>query len=490
MHKSTLIQILSSFSEKDFKKFGKFISSSYFNTNSKLIELYSILKNYYPEFNSPEIRNEYFFTIMYGNKKYVAGTMKYLLSEMESLAETFIGIEKKDEIMTDLCILKEFNDKELNNLFEKQFKIVKKKLLSCNSERELYDLLLSNIYASYADRKREKQKKRKFVNKSGSEPVDNLVKFFLKSMLDNISALSNYKSVVDEKTEIPLVNEIAKFIEKEKKYREDEGLNLYLLQIKMLLNEDKNSFLQLKEVVNRKSKKHSGDQITGIITNLQAYCTLRLLKGDDIRNEEFEIAKLRMKYDLMLHENKITIDIFYKTFMLAISVNEFEWAKGFLNKYSKNLEEKFQNNAIQYCTARLYYQDKEFEKALRELSKIENYSFIHYKPAVKILQMMIYYDMKFISEASDSVNSFIQFLRNDSLITSGIKKAYENFIKIYSKLLRIEFTDKVSKINDIKFQIDNHKELLIGRNWFMTRLDELENKLTKRKLKVYKVESL
>ncbi|MDZ4712837.1 MAG: hypothetical protein SGI89_11015 [bacterium] len=95
--------------------------------------------------------------------------------------------------------------------------------------------------------------------------------------------------------------------------------------------------------------------------------------------------------------------------------------------------------------------------------------------------MMIYYDMMFVSEGSDSVNSFIQFLRNDSLITSHIKRAYENFIKIYSKLLRIEFTDKVSKINDIKFQIEDHKELLIGRSWFITRLNELENKLTKKK---------
>ena len=61
MQKSNLIKLLSSLDERDFKLLGKFVASPYFNSNSKLISFYKILKKYYPDFDSIEISNQNFF---------------------------------------------------------------------------------------------------------------------------------------------------------------------------------------------------------------------------------------------------------------------------------------------------------------------------------------------------------------------------------------------------------------------------------------------
>ncbi len=72
------------------------------------------------------------------------------------------------------------------------------------------------------------------------------------------------------------------------------------------------------------------------------------------------------------------------------------------------------------------------------LSDIHTYSFIHIKPAVKMLQLMIYYELKLFSEAEDAANSFMQFLRNDKMLTSAPKNSYRNFVKNYIKLMKVE----------------------------------------------------
>jgi hypothetical protein len=209
---------------------------------------------------------------------------------------------------------------------------------------------------------------------------------------------------------------------------------------------------------------------------LQIFCSHKLLTGADYRREEFEISKLRLTVMEYLKSKSIGIDIFYKTFMLAISVGEFEWAGEFVKTFADHLPGKFQNNAIHYSNARLLYQKKEFERSLQELSKISSFSFVHYKPAVKILQMMIFYDIRHLAEAEDAANAFIQFLRQDKLIPDQHKKAYRDFIKFYLMIVSAASSGKQAKISDIRATINKEKGFLIGIQWFLEKSNELEKR--------------
>jgi hypothetical protein len=52
MKNSKLASLLSKLSQKEFKEFGKFVKSSYFNTNSNIIKLYDLIAKYFPDFNN------------------------------------------------------------------------------------------------------------------------------------------------------------------------------------------------------------------------------------------------------------------------------------------------------------------------------------------------------------------------------------------------------------------------------------------------------
>ena len=126
-----------------------------------------------------------------------------------------------------------------------------------------------------------------------------------------------------------------------------------------------------------------------------------------------------------------------------------------------------------YSNAVIYFREKRFDQALNQLSSIKNFSHIFYKPSVKLLQLKTYYELGLYAEAADVSNSFIQFLRNDRLTTSDIKKVYSDFIGIYKKLLSAQFSADRNKINSLKHEIETKRKFLIARNWFKEKINEL-----------------
>lgn len=480
MLKTNLIHILSKLDQDGFKKFGKFLNSPYFNNNEKLIELYEILREYYPHFDSPVISKENIFRKLYKKDRVVMGTMYYLISEMENHLEVFIGIEKMNPVNLNFALMEELNKLGMNNLFDKKYKEIRKKMKSIPDPYYLNRFLLASIKRNNEKIKRAFLTKKDIYGKEWFNPVDELVKMFLKNILTNIQALANFKKTCNEDIDIPLLNEILKYLEANNKYKADIEVELIYYQIKLLLGDEENYYFRIKKIMKDSIDKISVYQFDESIVTLQNYCTDRILKGIDSREEEFDLIKLQLKSFDNTKQKRLRIDIFYQGFMLAISLGEYDWAKKLIDKYGKLLDEKFQNNAIHYGYARIFYQDKEYDKALRELAKIKNFSFIHYKPAVKILQLMLFYDLKLFPQAEDAANSFLKFLKTDKLITVKIKNSYINFLKIYIKLIKTEGTYNASRISSLMIAVNKHKGFLVSRNWFLKKINEMESKVYKR----------
>lgn len=125
MQKSNLIKILLKLNSSEFKSFGKFVNSPYFNTNKKLSEFYEELKKYYPAFDDLNLTKENIFRKLYGQDKVVMGTMYFLISEMEALLEKFLSIERIDPVALDLSMLKTIGSMNLNKLFDVKYRNVK-----------------------------------------------------------------------------------------------------------------------------------------------------------------------------------------------------------------------------------------------------------------------------------------------------------------------------------------------------------------------------
>lgn len=86
MQKSTVIEILRTFTQDELKEFEDFVSSPYFNKNKSINKLYDVVRKYHPDFKSDDIKKENLWKRIYPGKKYNYGTMKNLIFDLNRLA--------------------------------------------------------------------------------------------------------------------------------------------------------------------------------------------------------------------------------------------------------------------------------------------------------------------------------------------------------------------------------------------------------------------
>ncbi len=474
MLKNDLLTLLSSFSKNDLKKFVKFVNSPYHNTNAKASELLDALRAFHPGFGSDSLSKKFLHGKLYGKGKYVEGTINYLLSELQRLAEKFISIERTDSEIFDLSLLRYAHNNLDGKLFDKYLSSAKRSVKSSGSN--LYQYLLSDIISTRLQSELNIVTRKDAFRKEWLEPSKWLISFYLEHLLKNLITLTNYRHTKNQDLNVPMLNETISFLGNNPAYLDDQELMFSYRLVRVIALSDESDYAEVKKALSGNHKYLTDAKKSSALAAMQVYCTNKLLHGDDMRMEEFEIAKLRLKVFRFSKKNNIPVDIFYKTFMLAISVRDFKWAKKFIEEYTGFLDETFRNNASHYCRARLLYQDGLLNEALVELSRISSFSFIHFKPAVKILQLMIFFDLGMLKEAEDSVLAFSQFLRGDKLIPDEHKKAYRAFTRAYLMLVNAFVSCKDSKLDDALMKINSEKGFLIGKKWFLEKLGSTKKK--------------
>jgi len=82
-----LFKILRTFNPREFKNFGKFLNSPFFNESKKLISYYNFLKQYYPLFDINIHSLIKYFTKIYTNEEFNRKKLGDLSYQLDKLAE-------------------------------------------------------------------------------------------------------------------------------------------------------------------------------------------------------------------------------------------------------------------------------------------------------------------------------------------------------------------------------------------------------------------
>lgn len=128
MKNSRFIKILKTFTREEFKQFGKFINSPFFNTNKTFIKLYGYLKKCYPEFgNTNEAR---VFKYIYPESTFNKKRIRDISSEMLKLCELYLSYKSfsSDEFNININLLKEINPRNIPGIFQHYYNLTKNKL--------------------------------------------------------------------------------------------------------------------------------------------------------------------------------------------------------------------------------------------------------------------------------------------------------------------------------------------------------------------------
>src|SRR6186713_740223 len=115
MVNSNLIQLVSSLSPSEFREFGEYIRSSFFNKNEGVVRLYDFIKVYYPDFGKMNFEKEHVYKKLFPHLKYDDAFMRKVMFNLAKLAEDYLVFinSREDSFSYSKSLLNELLKRDL-----------------------------------------------------------------------------------------------------------------------------------------------------------------------------------------------------------------------------------------------------------------------------------------------------------------------------------------------------------------------------------------
>jgi hypothetical protein len=492
MHLKKFIEILKTFDKDELKKFKRFISSDYFNTNKSIVKLFKFIMVFYPEFSIEEkkLRPESLFKRVYSTRKYDEKTFRYLTSSLYSLTEQFLAhstfekskLEVKKAVIHNL-IGRRLHSHAVKNLTAAETELDKESLLSSAYifNKMDYRLLWHQLYflSNMQDpliEKRLEQGEYFFYNSivelshlfqiiykisfNFNLPVrENLVFEFLKSF-DHKRMLTYIEA-----------NERAEFLTADMK-KIYKTLKIYLCFMETMTNaKDELHFNKMNSLIYEHAALFDRKEQQNLYLMLATVCTEKRKNLDDKKYQKkyFEIIKSGVSKDLYISYASQYMD--YTNFLIildtALQLGENNWAEKFREKYIEHISPEYSGDINNYADSELFFAKKEYESSMNSLSKVKA-KLLRLKAPVRALKLRLYYELGYFDKAFLLIDSYIKFLNSSKNIREDEKNSHFKFLEFYKVILKTK-ADDPENINRNFMQELEAAALLQHKTWLIEK---------------------
>ncbi|HRA99028.1 MAG TPA: hypothetical protein PK294_01195 [Ignavibacteria bacterium] len=488
MHKSSLLEIIRTFTPKELIKFEDFVNSPYFNKNKNVIKLFAEVIKYRPEFNNENLEKELVWKKLFPEKNYNYGIMKNIIHDLTGLSEKFILLEKYsgESFRCELDLIEAGNSRNLQKFtsgkldqFEKKIKSEAdpNKYSSINGFLTVaggfYDTKSSFIHEYNLKQDREEYLRlasdyslfnflvrsfkllhNTFANEvHGNRPVRKtlLEKFFVKlkehSILEDLLINENENKDQDKISKIVMC--------------------FHLMYKAVTSDRDIAEYYKFKSYLRENIELFSGHEIKNL-NNCRNTCAILLKISDsEVAKESLDWIKFLMEKNIIL----LRSGLMYNTTMLnavnySVRLKEISFAEEFLNRYSGNLPAESRENTTNYCMAMIHFGKGNFGKSLEYLSRISDEKLIR-KYFVKRLYLKIYYELNDYESFIYAFDTFSHFKKRNKLTNETRAMAFNNFGSNIRSLFKLR--NSFEKFESIKLRKETGDQI-----WFIEKIDEIE----------------
>lgn len=478
MERSSLLELLKTFSANDYKEFVAFVNSPYFNREKILERFARILFESHPHFTKS---NEDLFSELYPGKKYNDNLMRNIRSDLLRLAEQFLSVKEflssRSEVKLKLVdqlsrrnlskhCMKQITS--LNELLESgEFKDDKYFLCKFQLERE-YDSLLARSGEKYLRETRR------------DKIIENLVSHFFINFIHFSSAELNRKKIIsDSSAEASLPFQIDSILEGEGMYLlKDPYIKLFYHIYKVLKDEDEKHFRALKKIITDGMIGISDKDKPSVLSAASNFAYLKALAGEErFLNDQFELSMLSVTSGYhKKQKGHLPLIIFLNAVIIGLELKEANEIERFIEDYGKDLLEDYRETAQHFCKALINYKKKDYDKAVTELSKVnaEEFSF---KQQIKSLYLKIYFDLNEAEAFYFHSDSYRHFISENKKIHKLVRKQLSDYLMYTKKLFALKnSTEEIdnSLLRKLTDEIKSNPSL-INRRWLLEKADEIRS---------------
>ncbi|HRE41854.1 MAG TPA: hypothetical protein PLG90_11030 [Ignavibacteria bacterium] len=478
MNSKFLYNILKTFSELEFREFGKFLNSPYHNNRSEVCRFYDAIKNYYPEFNSSQIQSEILFKKVYPQKKYSEVLLRKIFSLTSNLALEYLNISnfKSNKLEFSVKLLYELYERNLTEPFKRKSKQTEKLL-----EESLHD-------AQYYEEKfKYTSKLIGFLSDNVNIPdyqkeLDEFIDEFIVVVFHIYHRLLVTQNIYNVKYDFRLYKEVFELLESYD-YSSNTLISIYYNLIKLFETQDEKYFYELIRVSDKFKKKLSPLYLYNIFVTVADFSMNKIARGEfKYRKIYFDFAKNYFAdFKTKIVTGYLNPVLFSSLVRNASNLNEFEWTEKFIKNYIKTIEPDKYNESLNYAYAELEFHKGNYAKSLEYVYEVNPLKVVM-KTNSKKLQLLNFFELGYHNELISLIDSFKHFIQREKLIGETIKKRNLPFIKYLSELNLLIIKNKPDDIQMMKKKLEN-SEYFVLKEWLISKIDIY---LSKQKVKVLK----
>ena len=472
MKKSKLINILKTFSAIELREFGDFLKSPIFNKQEELVFLYTYLYNQAPRFLDEKMDRKLVFKAIFPNSPFNQSKFYFLAHTLLKLAEDFLGwkLSAKTGEFQDYYIAKACLERGLEKNYKEKWKRCNRYVEAGQFQDTTY---FQNrfLLAELANHFYLKQNLRE-EDTNLEEASDNFDIYFLCKKLPLACEILARNRSLSTDVQIGLREELRSHLEKEQ-YLHVPFVAIYRQIFFMLTEEDKEDrfFYDFKKLLDEHISKIGVAELSSIFQYGINYCVQQIRSAKPHFIEEALNFYLRgLESGVLLQKGEISPWDFKNIIRLGLNLKRYDWTENFIQTYSEKLPAQFQQDALNYNMADLYYYKGEWNKTIELLNNV-SFTDLSYRLGTRFLLCKIYYETNAENALLSMLAAFRIFLKRDRKMATDLKKSYLNLLKYINLLLKVK---NKKELENMKTEIEN-LPLLVERTWLLKMLAQKMN---------------
>jgi hypothetical protein len=480
MAEASIYRVLKTLSKDEIKRLDRFLRSPYFtegrNISPGIIYSYfELLKKFHPDFDIGELTDEKIYSKLYPHGGSSAKIVAKLNSDLLKLTEIFLSYEEycKNETEVKRNSLIQLSDRRTDKVFLKRFNEMLGYLDKLERDEDYFYetyYIWKNYWKNY------------FLSKSVyklDESISHINSFFIYVVLGSLRIYLwglSYLKMINIGTDFYLFDEIMQHVNKNyKRYKEIPQVLIYFNLIKMSTTGDESYYYSLKDLKGNYFQKLSELDKYNVFIMMTNFCQNKISKWDmKYRNERFELDKEFLDSNLVEWLGGIHFFHFLAITKNAVKLGEYEWVEKKVKELNNRIESRYKDFAVSYINALIYFEQKQFGKALEALSKLK-IEYSHQKQYTRNMMIQIYFETGEDDTALSLIDSGRHFINRDRHLGEEAKKKSLNFLGFTERLIRARNKAQPEMLGNSPEKLEK-LDGVENKDWLIEKIDEMMKK--------------
>jgi hypothetical protein len=470
MEKSQLIQLLKTLDRKECREFRKWLQSPAHNLRQDVIDLFDYLLSGNHLETKKALEKNRVYKAIYPGQGFNDAEMRQAIHFLFKALENFLLYNELliDEVRSHTILSKVYRQRQLPKLFQKTIASGQKiQQIQPYRNHQYYEneyFLQFELYTYLSGLGRSVPLNLQEVSNANDVA-------YLANKLQLSCIMLSHQAVFKTEYKMDLLDDVLKLIESSDTFLEIPAIAIYYHSYRAMAGQDREEhFHKLKTLLSKSGSIFPHQELRVIYLLTLNFCISRINAGDSaFVRESYELYRSGFRHGIFLENGVLSRFTFSNAISTGLNLKEYKWVENFIKDYSPFLDEGHRESFVHFNIARLHYEMKEYQKAMR-LFVQSDYDDILMSLNAKTMLLKMYYELDEINALESLLGSMRTYLQRKKVMGYH-KQNYQNIIHFTKKLLKTAPYDS-----------DQHEKLkkalqeatpLTERKWLLEQLERL-----------------